>query len=162
MLGLILALPLACAPAVPTAADDPMNSKREVGPLFATLDIDQPIEEALPMFGAGLAVVFQRRFGLEASYNAIVFGRLAEFSALAVIKLLGSPVLLKAGVSHIPGWDTGDHDFDGATGFHVGASLLSGEVDDRARFRLEYTYRQLDRRGSGFSSVGLGLVLGLH
>jgi hypothetical protein len=33
-------------------------------------------------------------------------------------------------------------------------------VDDRVRFRLDYTYRQFGGR-RGASGVGLGLVLGL-
>jgi hypothetical protein len=82
---------------------------------------------------------------------------------VAVIKLLGDPVLLRAGVSHVPSYGNGDHGFsDAATGFHVGASLLSGDVDDRARFRIDYTYRQFGHRERGVSSVGIGLVLSLQ
>lgn len=162
MLGLSLALALASAPAVPRAADDPMNSTREVGPFFATLQIDQPIrKDTLPLLGARLTGVFQRRFGLEASVSTTAFAKLSEVSAVGVIKLVGDPVLLRVGVSHIPGRDTGDHRSDAVTGFHVGASLLSGDEDDRVRFRLDYTYRQFGRQDLVFSSVGLGLVLSL-
>jgi hypothetical protein len=165
MLGLILAVPLACAPAVPPAADDAVSSTREVAALFATLEIDLALEEdtALPMLGARLTAVFQRRVGLEASVNAWGLVTLSEVSALAVIKPLGNPVLLRAGVSHVPRHGSGDHGFvDAETGFHVGASLLSGDVDDRVRVRFDYTYRQFGRPDRGVSSVGLGLVLGLE
>src|SRR4029450_921439 len=99
MLGLILAVPLACVPAAPRAAVDPMNATREVGAFFATLDIDQAIEEGPPlsMLGARLAAVVRRRFGLEASFSKSGFATVSELSALAVIKLVGDPVLLKAG-----------------------------------------------------------------
>ena len=164
MFGLILAAPLACVMAVPQAADDPMSSTREVGPLFATLEIELALEKdpSVPLLGARLAAVFERRLGLEASVSAAPFTTLSELSALAVIKLLGRPVLLRAGVSHVPRGGTGDHGFvEATTGFHAGASLLSGDVDDRVRFRLDYTYRRFGRQDRDFSSVGLGLVLGL-
>jgi hypothetical protein len=164
MLGLILAVPLACGPAAPSAADDPMSSTREVGAFFATLQLDQALEKdlSLPMPGARLAAVFQRRFGLEASASNALFVNLWELSALAVIKLVGGPVLLRAGVSHVPRHGDGDHGFtDASTGFHVGASLLSGDVDDRVRFRIDYTCRQVGRRDRSVSSLGFGLVLRL-
>jgi hypothetical protein len=168
MLGVILAIPLACVPAAPRAADDPMNSTREVGALFATFQLDQALEEGppLPIPGARLTAVFQRRFGLEASVGKAFLATLSELSAVAVVKLLGDPVLLRAGVSHVPGYvsyanaDIGNR--DAATGFHVGASLLSGDVDDRVRFRIDYTYRQFGRQERGISSLGFGLVLGLE
>jgi hypothetical protein len=162
MLGLILVVPLAYAPAAPKAADDPINSKREVGALFGTLAIDQPLEEAVPSLSARLAAVFQRRFGLEASVGSVGFDRLSEASALGVIELAGMPVLLRAGVSHVAAGGSGDHSFYGAkTGFHAGASLLSGHARDRVRWRFDYTYRQLDGPDHAFSSAGLGLVLDL-
>jgi hypothetical protein len=163
MLGLVLAVPLACAAAAPTAPDDPMNSKREVGTLFATLAIDQPLGEGVPLPGGRLAAVFGRRFGLEASVTAVVLaGTLGELSALGAVKLAGIPVLFKAGVSHLEGAGSGDHGFHPAlAGFHVGASLLTGDVDDGVRWRFDYTYRKLGRYGGGVSTVGLGLVLNL-
>jgi hypothetical protein len=133
--------------------------------LFATFQLDQALEEGppLPIPGARLTAVFQRRFGLEASVGKAFFATLSELSAVAVVKLLGDPVLLRAGVSHVPSYGSGDHGFsDAATGFHVGASLLSGDVDDRVRFRIDYTYRQLGRQERGVSSLGFGLVLGLE
>lgn len=165
MLGLILALPLACVPAVPQAAADPIKPTREVGAVFVTLQVDEAIQEGppLPMLGARLTGVLDHRFGLEASVAKVSpFATLAELSAVAVIKLLGDPVLLRAGVSHVPGYgnsEVGLH--DAATGFHVGAALLTGDVDDRVRMRLDYTYRRLGPWERGVSSVGLGLVLGL-
>lgn len=164
MLGLILAVAQASAP-VTQAADHSIGSPREVGALFATLQIDASFEEGhlLPLLGARLTAVFQRRFGLEASVAKAFLATLSELSAVAVIKLKGIPVLLRAGVSHVPGYP-GNGDigrWDAATGFHAGASLLSGDVDDRVRFRIDYTYRQLGHRERGVSSVGLGLVLNL-
>lgn len=162
MLGLILLVPLASVPAPPSAAD-PMNATREVGPLSISFAIDQSIEEGLPLPSVGLRLtgVAQRRFGLEASAWTSAFAKLAELSALAVVKLAGDPVLLRAGASYVPSYGSGDHGFsDPATGFHVGASLLSGDVDDSVRFRLDYTYRRFSRPDRGASSLGLGLVMG--
>ena len=166
MRGLILVVPLACVP-VAAAAADPMNSTRELAPFFLTLQIDQAIgeEPGLPMLGARVTGVFQRRFGLEASLAKVgPFATLAELSAVAVVKLVADSVLLRAGVSHVPGAvtyanaDIGDR--DAATGFHVGASLFTGDVDDRVRMRFDYTYRQFAGQDRGFSSLGLGVVFG--
>ena len=163
MLGLILAVAQASAPATP-AWGDPTNSTREVGALFVTFQLDQGIgdDPGLPMLGARLTGVVRRRFGLEVTASKPdALATLWELSALAVVQPKGIPVLLRAGASHLPGWDITDHSFDGADGFHVGASLLSGDVDDRVRFRIDYTYRELGHRERGVSSVGLGLVLNL-
>ena len=166
MLGLILAVPLACAPAAPSAADDPMNSKREVGTLFVTLALDQPLGEGIFMGSARLSVVRQRRFGLEAGVSALpLAGTLGEVSALAVIKLSGTPLLLKAGLSHVDPIETGDHPSRSGlkTGFHAGASLLSGDRDDGVRWRFDWTHRVVPGSGShGFSTLGVGLVLQFH
>jgi hypothetical protein len=164
MLGLVLAVPLACAPAAPGAADDPMNSKREVGALFVTLAIDQGLgkEPGLPLMAARVSGVFQRRFGLEASLSNLVFAKLGEVSALGVVKLAGTPVLLKAGVSHMAAGGGGDIGrWDARTGAHAGASLLSGDVDDGVRWRFDWTHRVIPGR-HGFSSLGVGLVLQFH
>jgi hypothetical protein len=162
MLGLVLAVPLACTAAPSTAADDPMNSKREVGALFATLAVDQPLAEGLPLLGARLTAVFQRRFGLEAGVAKVWFVNLGELSVVAVVKPFGNPVLLKAGLSHLPGQtvrELGIH--DAATGFHVGASLLTGDADDGVRWRFDWTHR-LMHGYRGFSTLGVGLVLQFH
>jgi hypothetical protein len=164
MLGLVLALPLACAPAAPTAADDPMNSKREVGALFATLAIEQPLatEGGVPMFAARLSAVLKRRFGLEASFGTVGLAGMREFGALGAIKIAGLPFLLKAGVSHVPGGGGGDHvRFAARTGAHVGASLLTGDGDDGVRWRFDWTHRVM-RGYNGFSTLGVGLVLQFH
>jgi hypothetical protein len=163
MLGFILAVPLACVPAA-SAPADPMSSTREVGALFGTLQIDAANEDGtlLPMLGARLTGVFRRRFGLEVGASKAFFATLSELSALVVVKPLGNPVLLRAGISHLPRTGGGDHVFVGAaTGFHVGASLLTGDVDDRVRVRFDYTYRQVGRRDRGVSSLAIGLVLNL-
>jgi hypothetical protein len=164
MLGLVLAVPLACAPAAPSAADDPMNSKREVGTLFATLALDQPLGEGIFMGSARLSVVWQRRFGLEAGVSTLpLAGTLGEVSALAAVKLSGTPLLLKAGVSLVDPIESGDHPSHSASkpAFHAGASLLSGDVDDGVRWRFDWTHRVMS--GSrGFSTLGVGLVLQFH
>jgi hypothetical protein len=165
MLGLVLAVPLACAPAAPSAADDPMNSKREVGTLFATLALDQPLGEGVFMGSARLSAVWQRRFGLEASVSSIpLAGTLEEVSALAVIKLDGTPLLLKAGVSHTDPIESGDRSSAhtvSRTGFHAGASLLSGDGDDGVRWRFDWTHRLMPGF-RGVSTLGVGLVLQFH
>lgn len=164
MLGLVLAVPLACVAAASTAAGDPMNSKREVGALFVTLAIDQGLgkEPGLPLMAARVSGVFQRRFGLEASLSNLVFAKLGEVSALAAIKLDGTPLLLKAGVSHMPAGGGGDIGrWDARTGFHAGASLLSGDVDDGVRWRFDWTHRVMPGY-RGFSTLGVGLVLQFH
>jgi hypothetical protein len=164
MLGLVLAVPLACVAATPKAADDPMNSRREVGTLFVTLALDQPLGEGIFMGSARLSTVWQRRFGLEAGISTLpLAGSLGEVSVLAVIKLEGTPLLLKAGVSHVDPIESGDHPSHSAlkTGFHAGASLLSGDGDDGVRWRFDWTHRVMS--GSrGFSTLGVGLVLQFH
>ena len=140
-----------------------MSSTRDLAPFFLTLQIDQAIgkEPGLPMLGARVTGVFQRRFGLEATLGkAYPFVTLAELSAVGVVKLIGSPVLLRAGVSHVPAHQVSEIGFaDAATGFHVGASLFTGDLDDRVRVRFDYTYRQL-KQDRGFSSLGIGVVFG--
>lgn len=162
MLGLVLAVPLACAPAAPSAAHDPMNSKREVGALFVTLAIDQPLEKALFLASARFSVVFHRRFGLEASFGNLIFARLTEVSVLRAVKLSGTPVLLKAGISHLHAGGGGDLGrWDARNGLHAGASLLSGDVDDGVRWRFEWAHRVMPGY-RGFSTLGVGLVLQFH
>lgn len=160
MLGIVLAVSLACVAGTPRAADDPMNSKGGVGTVFGTLAVDQPLGEGLFMPSARLSVVAQRRFGLEASVSSLLFaGTLAEASALGAIDLAGIPVLFKAGVSHVKSIDSGDRSRgSGRSGYHAGVSLLTGDAGDGVRWRFDYTYRRIGR-DDGFSTVGLGLVL---
>ncbi|MET0551565.1 MAG: hypothetical protein ABW221_00910 [Vicinamibacteria bacterium] len=142
-----------------------MNSKREVGTLFATLALDQPLGEGIFMASARLSAVWQRRFGLEASVSEVpLAGRLGELSALGAIKIAGIPVLLKAGISQTDPIESGDRSSAHSmsrTGFHAGASLLSGDVDDGVRWRFEWAHRVMPGYG-GFSTLGVGLVLQFH
>jgi hypothetical protein len=150
MLALVLALPLASAP-TPGAA-----------PLFATLTIEQPLGEGVPMVGGRLGAVFESGFGVEASATAAFVGTLGEVSAVGALEPRGQTVLLRAGLTGIDAPRATEHSSARAsTGFHVGTSFVAGGVDDRARLRLDYTYRQLFGRDRGFSSVGLALVLKL-
>lgn len=151
MLALVLAIPLASAP-TPGAA-----------PLFATLTVEQPLGEGAPMVGGRLGAVFESGVGVEASATvAALAGILGEVSAVGVLEPFGQTVLLRAGLTGIDAPQATEHSSPRAsTGFHVGASFVAGSVDDRARLRLDYTYRHLFGRDRGFSSVGLALVLKL-
>jgi hypothetical protein len=155
MTVLLLAIPLLCLGPGGGPGPDAMDSTREVDPFFVTLEIFQPLVESLPFVGMRATGVFNRRFGLEGSASKVFVVSMAELSALGVLRLAGDPFLLRAGVSFGTGGGLGGK---GTTGFHAGASLLSGDEGDRVRVRLDYTYRWFEGSNRAFSTIGIGLV----
>jgi hypothetical protein len=161
MHSLILALPLMWLAADAGAPADPAK-QRYPDRFFVTLEAFQPLEQSLPFCGLRLSGRFGR-FGLEASLSSLVFPvlKIADVSALAVLRVAGHPFLVRAGVSGFRSYDDEGGGPRTATGFHVGASVFTGKAGDRARVRLDYTYRSVDMLDNGFSSLGLGLVIPL-
>jgi hypothetical protein len=159
MKGMQLALPLLVLAGAASELDA-MGSRREVDPFFASLEVFQPLEASLFFVGLRVTGVSAGRFGFEAGASTTYGAKMGELSALGVFRLAGDPVLLRAGLSHMPGeGGTGDHGPSrSSTGLHAGASLLTGGEGDRVRVRLDYTYRWLPSSGRGFSSLGIGLV----
>lgn len=156
MTAFLVALPILCLGlgAAPTA-----------DPLFLTLEAFQPIEEGIPFVGLRAAGVFESGWGAElAASTTAFFGTIRELSGLRVVSFGGAPIVVRAGVSFVPG-SRGNGDIgttQAMNGLHAGASLLTGDERSRVRARFDYTFRWFDRTDRGFSAIGIGLVIPLQ